>query len=145
MCVNYKSLNKATVKDKFPIPISEELLDELGGAKVFSKIDLQAGYHQIRMAPTDIPKKAFRTHSGHYEYLVMPYGLTNAPSIFQGLMNSIFQDYLRKFILVFFDDILIYSNSMADHVQHLKITFNLLIHHQLYAKKSKCVFAATTV
>lgn len=133
------------MKDKFPIPGIDELLDELHGARFFTKLNLKSGYFQIHMNPNDVHKTAFRTHHKHFEFLVMPFGLSNAPSTFQSLMNDIFKAHLRKFILVFFYDILIYSKSWSDHKKHVRITFSILRAHHLIVKREKCQFGETQV
>lgn len=139
-CTDYRALNSVTIKDRFPIPTVDDMLDELHGAKYFTKLDLRAGFHQVRVHSADIPKTAFRTHNGHYEYLVMPFGLCNAPSTFQAIMNSIFRPYLRKFVLVFFDDILIYSPDWTTHLEHVHTVLQTLRQHQFTVKLSKCAF-----
>jgi hypothetical protein len=143
LCVDYRALNQMTIKDKFLFPIVEELLEELGRAIVFSKVDQRAVYHQIRMFAGDIRKIAFRTHNGYYEFLVMPFDLTNASATFQSLMNDIFRRHLQKFILVFFDDILVYSPILEKHVEQLQIVFEILRSQSLLAKRSKCVFSSS--
>ena len=140
LCIDYRELNKLTIKNKYPLPRIDDLFDQLKGASCFSKIDLRSGYHQLKVKPEDIPKTAFRTRYGHYEFLVMSFGLTNAPAAFMDLMNRVFKQYLDKFVIVFIDDILIYSRSEAEHVEHLRIALEILRKEKLYAKFSKCEF-----
>jgi hypothetical protein len=140
LCVDYRPLNAATVNNKYPLPRIDVLFDELVGAKVFSKIDLRSGYYQIKIRASDIPKTAFSTRYGLYEYLVMSFGLTNAPAYFMYLMNLVFMLELDKFVVVFIDDILVYSKSEDEHTKHLHIVLQRLWDHHLYAKFSKCDF-----
>ena len=145
LCIDYKQLNKVTIKNWYPLSRIEDLFDQLRGARVYSKIDLRTGYHQLRVRETDIPKTAFRTRYGHFKFTVMPFGLTNAPAAFMDLMHKVFQPYLDQFVVVFVDDILIYFQSEWEHEDHLRIVLQLLRDHQLYAKFSKCEFLLTKV
>ena len=140
MCIDYRHLNKMTIKNRYPLPRIDQLFDQVGGAKIFSKIDLHFWYHQVRIHDEDIHKIAFRTRYGHYEFVVMSFGLTNLPVNFMCMMNSIFSKYQYKFSLVFIDDILLYSMSKEEHKEHLSIVLRVLREHQLYAKFSKCDF-----
>ncbi|GJV16672.1 putative reverse transcriptase domain-containing protein [Tanacetum coccineum] len=140
MCIDYRELNKLTTKNRYPLPRNDDLFDQLQGSSVYSKIDLRSGYHQLRVREEDIPKTTFRTRYGRYEFQVMPFGLTNAPAVFMDLMNRVCKLYLDKFVIVFIDDILIYSKSKQEHEEHLKLILELLKKEELYAKFSKCEF-----
>ncbi|MCV6575478.1 MAG: reverse transcriptase family protein, partial [Cohaesibacter sp.] len=140
MCIDYRALNKQTIKDRYPLPRIDLLLDRLGHARVFSKLDLAQGYHQIAMTDDSIEKTAFCTNLGQWEYLVMPFGLCNAPNTFQRLMNTIFEREINSFILVYLDDILIYSRSIEEHWDHLRIALDRLHRAKLYGRLHKCEF-----
>lgn len=144
-CIDYRALNAIKIKDKFSIPTAEELFDELGGVKFFSKLDMFFGYYQIRVRAPDVPKTTFKTHEGHYEFLVIQFGLTNAPSTFQATMNEVFKSFLRKFVLIFLDDILTYNGSWQEHLNHVKLVLTRLREWGLVAKASKCVFGQEKV
>ncbi|KAI3774116.1 hypothetical protein L1987_48660 [Smallanthus sonchifolius] len=140
MCIDYRELNKVTIKNRYPLPRIDDLFDELQGSSFYSKIDLRSGYHQLRVREEDISITAFRTRYGHYEFIVMPFGITNAPAVFVDLMNRVFKPYLDQFVIVFIDDILIYSKNKEEHEEHLRLILELLKREQLYAKFSKCEF-----
>jgi hypothetical protein len=140
MCVDYRALNEVTIKNKYHLPRIEDLFDQLKGACVFSKIDLRSGYHQLKIRASDIPKTAFVSRYGLHEYTVMSFGLTNAPAYFMYLMNKVFMDYLDKFVVVFIDDILVFSENEDEHEEHLRLVLQRLRENQLYAKLSKCEF-----
>jgi len=140
LCVDYRQLNKMTIKNKYPLPIIDDLMDQLHGSSVFSKIDLQLGYHQILVKADDVQKTAFRSWYGHYEYVVMSFGVTNAPTVFMDYMNRIFRPFLDKFVVVFIDDILIYFKTQEELAEHLRLVLGVLREKQLYAKLSKCEF-----
>ena len=140
LCIDYRELNKVTIRNQYPLPRIDDIFYQLQGARVFSKIDLRSGYHQLKIRSEDVPKTSFRTRYGHYEFLVIPFGLTNAPTVFMDLMNRIFQPYLDQFVILFIDDILIYSGSKEDHEEHLRVVLQILKENQLYAKFSKFQF-----
>ncbi|GMP38778.1 hypothetical protein CsSME_00009908 [Camellia sinensis var. sinensis] len=140
LCIDYRKLNQVTVKNKYPMPHIDNMFDQLKRSRCFSKIDFRSGYHQLRVREDDIPKTAFRTRYGHYEFLVMPFGLTNTPTVFMDLMNRIFRDFLDRFVVIFVDDILIYSPSEEEHEEHLQVVLELLRAHKLYAQFGKCEF-----
>ena len=140
MCIDYRQLNRATISNQHPLPHIDELFDQLHGSRVYSKIGLRSGYHQLRVRENDVSKTAFRKRYGHYKFLVIPFGLTNAPTAFTDLMNRVFSLYLDKFVIVFIDDILVYSGGLEEHAEHLWTILQILRERQLYTKFSKCQF-----
>ena len=140
LCIDYRILNQVTIKNKYPLLRIDDLFDQLRNARIFSKVDLRTGYHQLKIKTEDIAKTAFRTRFGHYEFLVMPFGLTNALAVFIDVMNKIFHQYLNQFVVAFIDDILIYSASEDEHRQHLKIVLQILRKKRLFVKFKKCEF-----
>jgi hypothetical protein len=140
LCIDFRQLNKVIIKNKYPLPRIDDLFDQLKDARIFSKIDLRSRYHQVRIKEEDISKTAFRTRYGHYEFTVVPFGLSNAPTVFMCLMNRVFREHLDKFFIVFLDDIIIYSKSEEEHEHHLRMVLQVLREHQLYAKLRKCSF-----
>ena len=140
LCIDYRELNKLTIRNKYPLPQIDDLFDQLQGTQVFSKIDLRSSYHQLRVKEDDIPKTAFRTRYGHYEFLVMSFGLTNALAVFMDLMNRVFHEYLDRFVIVFIDNILVYSKSQKEYEEHLRMVLQILRDRKLYAKSKMCEF-----
>ena len=144
-CIDYRWLNKKTITNRYPLPLPEEMFDHLGGSKVFSTIDLKSGYWQVPMRPDDIPKTAFKTHWGLYEFLVVPFGVSNAPAQFMNLMNDVLAEYLDDFVVVFLDNILVFSRTVKEHAKHLAMVLAKLQKHHLFAKASKCQIVMTSI
>ncbi|KAC9475838.1 hypothetical protein E3N88_45765 [Mikania micrantha] len=140
MCIDYRELNKVTIKNRYPLPMIDDLFDQLQGVSYFTNINLRSGYHQLRFRDEDVPKTIFRTRYRHYEFMVLPFGLTNVPAVFMDLMNRVYKPYLDKFVVGFIDDILIYSKNAKDHEEHLRKMLELIMSEKLYAKLSKCDF-----
>ena len=145
LCVDYRALNRLTVKNSYPLPRIDDILDQLSTAKYYTKIDLRSGYHQIRLDEESIPLTAFRTRYGHFEFQVLPFGLTNAPATFMSLMNEVFSEFLDQFVIVYLDDILVYSETWEEHLKHIRKVLEILRKQKLYAKLSKCCFGAQEV
>ena len=144
LCIDYRKLDQITIKNKYPLPRVDDLFDQLQGAQIFSKIDLRSGYHQLKIAENDVPKTAFRTRYGHYEFLVMPFSLTNVPVAFMALMNRVFQPHLDKFVIVFIDDILVYSRSSEEHANHLRMVLQILWRNNCMPSWTNVNFGWTT-